>query len=80
MSDMAQGPGEARAGTVARGGGPLGVLLECFGGNKAAGKARRGLDARLKSQGDALLDSVVLQVNAKHHASVYDPRRVVQGP
>jgi hypothetical protein len=79
MSDATQDRGDARAGTGARGGGPLGVLLECFGGTKAAGKARRGLDAQLKSQGDALLDTVVLQVNAKHKASVHDPRRTVQG-
>jgi hypothetical protein len=55
------------------------VLLECFSGTKAAGKVRHGLDAQLKSQGDALLDTVVLQVSAKHKASVHDPRRVVQG-
>ena len=79
MSDVAQGPGDARTGTGAKRSGALGVLLGCFAGTKAAGKARRGLDAELKSQGDALLDTVVLQVNAKHKASVYDPRRVVQG-
>jgi hypothetical protein len=55
------------------------VLLVCFDKLKAAGKARRGLDGRLKSQGDALLDTVVLRVNAKHKVSLYDPRRVVQG-
>ena len=79
MSDVAQGPGEARAGTGARGGVQVGILLECFSGDKAAGKARHGLDAQLKSQGDALLDTVVLRVDAKHQASVYDLRRVVQG-
>jgi hypothetical protein len=79
MSDVAQGPGDARAGTGAKHGRALDVLLGCFGGTKAAGKARRGLDAQLKAQGAALLDSVVLQVNAKHKASVHDPRRVVQG-
>jgi len=81
MSDVAQGPGDARAGTGAKssGRGQLGVLLECFGGLKAAGKARRGLDAQLKAQGAALLDTVVVRVNAKHKSSVYDPRRVVQG-
>jgi len=79
MSDVAQGPGDARAGTGAKRTGKLGVLLGCFAGTKTAGKARRGLDAQLKAQGAALLDSVVVQVNAKHRASVYDPRRVVQG-
>jgi hypothetical protein len=78
MSDVAHGPGDARAGPGAGGGAEVGVLLECFSGTKVAGQARRGLDAQLKSQGDALLDTVVVQVNAKHKASVYDPRRVVQ--
>jgi uncharacterized membrane protein len=79
MSDVAQGPGDARADTTAKSSGALGVLLGCFAGTNAAGKARRGLDAQLKAQGAALLDSVVLQVNAKHKASVHDPRRVTQG-
>ena len=79
MSEVAQGPGDARAGTGAKRSGSLGVLLGCFDGTKAAGKARRSLDAQLKAQGAALLDSVVVQVNAEHKASVYDPRRVVQG-
>ena len=78
MSDAARGSGDVRAG-AARKGAHVAVLLECFGGRKSAGKARRGLDASLKSQGDVLLDSVVLEVNAKHRASVHDPRRVVQG-
>ena len=79
MSDATQDRDEARAGPGARGGTEVGVLLECFSGTKAAGKARLGLDAQLKSQGDTLLDTVVVQVNAKHRASVHDPRRVVQG-
>jgi len=79
MSGVAQGPGDARTGTGARGGAEVGVLLECFSGRKDAGQARHGLDAQLKSQGAALLDTVILQVNAKHKASVHDPRRVVQG-
>jgi outer membrane lipoprotein SlyB len=79
MSDVAQDPGDARAGTSAKHDSALGVLLECFGATKSAGKARRGLDAQLKAQGDAVLDTVVLQVNAKHKVSLHDPRRVVQG-
>jgi len=79
MSDVAQDPGDARAGTSGKPGRALGVLLECFGAAKSAGKARRNLDARLKAQGNALLDTVVLRVNTKHKVSVYDPRRVVQG-
>ena len=79
MSDVAQGQGDAETGTSAKRGTALSVLLECFDGIKAAGKARRSLDAQLKAQGAVLLDSVVLQVNARHKASVHDPRRVVQG-
>jgi hypothetical protein len=60
-------------------GAQVGVLLECFGARGAAGKARHGLDAQLRSAGDVLLDTVVLQVDSKHHASVHDPRRVTQG-
>jgi hypothetical protein len=79
MSDVAQGQGDAGTGTSAKRGRALGVLLACFDGIKTAGKARRSLDAQLKAQGDTLLDTVVLQVNPKHKASVHDPRRVVQG-
>lgn len=57
MGDVAQGPGDARADTGAKRGSALGVLLDCFGGTKTAGKARRSLDAQLKAQGDALLDT-----------------------
>src|SRR5215470_11394791 len=57
----------------------LGVLLACFGTLKAAAAARRPLDEDLRSRGGAILDTVVMKVNAKHRASVYDPRRVVQG-
>jgi hypothetical protein len=77
MTDAAQGTGGAGRGTGAVGGSQLAVLLACFRGTKAAGKARHGLDARLKSHGDALLDSVVLQVDAKHKASDHDPHRVL---
>jgi hypothetical protein len=80
MSGTTQGNDDARADTGAKSGGhQIGVLLACFDKLKAAGKVRHSLDAHLKSQGVALLDTVVLRVNAKHQASVYDPRRVVQG-
>jgi len=77
MSDPAHGTGGASVG--AQGGGQLGVLLVCFDKVKAAAQARHSLDQKLRSGGDALLDTVILQVNAKHKVSVYDPRRVVQG-
>ena len=55
------------------------VLLVCFEGLKAAARVRRPLDTQLRSNGDVILDAVILQVNAKHKASVYDPRRVLAG-
>jgi hypothetical protein len=79
MSDAAQGTGGPRAAAGAKGGGQLVVLLVCFDKVKAAAKARHSLDQKLRSDGDAVLDTVILQVNAKHKVSVYDPRRVVQG-
>ena len=57
----------------------LAVLLACFSDAKAAGKARKPLDAKLRSAGDVILDTTVVKVNAKHKASVHDPRRVVVG-
>lgn len=57
----------------------LAVLLACFPGAKAAGKARKPLDAQLRSAGDVMLDTTVVKVDAKHKASVHDPRRVVVG-
>jgi uncharacterized membrane protein len=79
MSDVAHGADEVRAGAARGGGVQVAVLLECFSGRNSAGKARHDLDAQLKSRGDALLDSVVVQVNGKHRTSLHDPRRVVQG-
>ena len=57
----------------------LGLLLACFDGRKTAGKARRSLERQLEAQGDELLDTVVLEVDEKHKASVHDPRRVLWG-
>jgi hypothetical protein len=55
------------------------VLLVCFEGRQAAARARRRLETQVRTNGDIILDTVVLQVNAKHKASVYDPRRVLAG-
>jgi hypothetical protein len=60
------------------GGKQLGMLLVCFDGHMAAAKARPPLETQLQSRGDDILDSVIFQVGAKHHASVYDPRRVAR--
>jgi hypothetical protein len=57
----------------------VGVMLACFDQPKAAARARRPLDTRLRSDGDVVLDSVILKVNAKHKVTVYDPRRVRAG-
>ena len=55
------------------------VLLACFAGHKRAAKIRRQLDKQLGQSGDAILDQVVVTVNAKHKARVHDPRRTVAG-
>jgi uncharacterized membrane protein len=57
----------------------LGVLLVCFDGPGSAGKARRRIDAELRSSGAVILDTTVLKVSAKHRASVHDPRQVLIG-
>lgn len=58
----------------------LTMALLCFGGDKTAGTAHRSLESKFRSSGeDDVLETTVLRVNAKHKASVYDPRRVVQG-
>ena len=72
MSDPGAGTGAASAGQ-------LGLLLACFDGRRTAGKARRGLEAQLRAQGDELLDTFVLEVDEKHKTSVHDPRRILWG-
>ena len=57
--------------------GQLGVLLACYEGRKTAGRVRRGLTDRLRTQGDQLLDTIVLQVDGKHKATTHDPRKVM---
>lgn len=57
----------------------LGILLACFGGDKTAAQMHRPVEASVRSAGGQVLDSVVLKVDAKHKASVYDPRRVAAG-
>jgi hypothetical protein len=57
----------------------VGVALFCFGGKKAAAKARKPLEAKLRSNGDVVLQTTILQVDGKHKASVHDARRVVAG-
>jgi len=64
------------ADTGASGDEQLGVLLACFNGHKTAGKARSSLEGKWRSQGDELLDTVVLEVDEKHKATTHDPRKV----
>ena len=71
--------GPMSEGTSGKNGKQLGVLLVCFDSLKAAAAARRPLDKQLESRGASVVDTVVLRVDSKHQASVYDPRRVAQG-
>jgi hypothetical protein len=58
---------------------PLTVLLTCFPGARTAGSARRALAQRLTRQGDVTLQTTVLSVDARHHARLHDPQRVLRG-
>jgi len=55
------------------------VLLVCFADRKAAAKSRKPLETELRSNGDAVLQTTIVQVDAKHKASVHDVRRVIVG-
>jgi uncharacterized membrane protein len=55
------------------------VLLACFAGPKRAARIRRQLDKRIGQSGDTILDQVVVKINAKRRALVYDPRRTLAG-
>jgi hypothetical protein len=57
----------------------LGVLVMSFRGRKSARKARRTLDAELHAREGTVLDSTVVEVNAKHKAFGYDPHRLLPG-
>lgn len=55
------------------------VALLCFSGKKAASTHQDALEEGLRSAGDKVLETTVLQVTEKHKASVHDTRRVVVG-
>jgi uncharacterized membrane protein len=55
------------------------VVLLCFADKKAASKHHGPLEKGLRSAGDVVLQTTILQVNGKQKASVHDPRRVVAG-
>jgi uncharacterized membrane protein len=55
------------------------VVLLCFAGKKSASTHQDPLQEGLKSAGDTVLQTTILQVNDKRKASVHDPRRVIAG-
>jgi hypothetical protein len=57
----------------------LAILLACFGDRKAASKARHPLEEKLRADGDVVLDTTELQVNAEHKASIHDLSRLWKG-
>jgi len=67
------------AGTAEGDSGRLGVLLACFAGRDAAGKAHKALDSRLRASGAVPLRTTILDVDDKHKAHTHDPRRVAVG-
>ena len=73
-------PRAAREGAAGwRAGTELCVLLACFAGQRQAAKIRRQLDKRIGQSRDAVLDQVVVKINAKRRAQVHDPRRSLGG-
>jgi hypothetical protein len=57
----------------------LGVLVMCFDSRRSARKARRSFEGQLGTHDDTVLDSTVVEVNAKHKAFGYDPHRLLPG-
>lgn len=55
------------------------MLFACFADRKAADRARHPLEEKLRSDGDVILDTIELQVNAKRKASVHDLSRLWRG-
>lgn len=55
------------------------VLIACYAARGGAARARREVDKTIRVSGGAVLDHVVVKINGKGMASVYDPRRTVAG-
>src|SRR5215471_20870793 len=55
------------------------VVLLCFAGKKSASTHEDPLQEGLRSAGETVLQTTILQVNGKQKASVHDPRRVIAG-
>src|ERR1700754_1862027 len=79
MSNGTAGSRPARPPHGASAGTQLCVLLACFAGPKQAAKIRRQLDKRIGQSGDAILDQVIVKINAQRKALVYHPRRTLAG-
>src|SRR5206468_6510612 len=72
-------PASARSETVESAGAPLGLLLVCVAGAGQASKIRKALGKQIHESGGLILEEVILRVNGKGKALVYDPRRTVAG-
>lgn len=57
----------------------LTMLVAFFATRDGAARARHTLRQYLQSRSEPLYDSVIVTVNARHRARVYDPRRVIAG-
>ncbi|MFN8517810.1 MAG: hypothetical protein U0667_00155 [Chloroflexota bacterium] len=57
----------------------LSALLTTFPGHGTAGSVCARLEGALRSDGDTVVETTVLQVDRQHRASVHDPRRVRMG-
>jgi uncharacterized membrane protein len=57
----------------------LAVGLFCFDGATTGGSARRAFLSRLRSNGDRVLQTTVVRVDAKRRTTVHDPERVLKG-
>lgn len=55
------------------------ILLACFRGARTAARVRRRLDRQISGASDSVLDEVILRVDSRRRAHVYDPRRVLAG-
>ena len=72
MTGSPAGARPARAPQDRSAGTGLCILLACFAGPRQAASIRRKPDKRIGQSGDAILDQVVVTINAKRRALVYD--------
>ena len=79
MSDPGPERTSPRDETDESAGTPLGLLLVCLDGAGQASKIRKALGKQTHESGGLILDEVILRVNGKGKALVYDPRRTVAG-